>query len=241
MYPRRTGGATAILSRIYPEGERRRQTEKQLPDMNMKNKLYFVPEAWYPNPECPKNSAAIEAVKDFDGSDVQGFVLGNWLWDRSEIMTCCEEMRRRQDYSITFWLSGGENDRWDEVCEFQVIRNEDYEQREVFKLNRSNTIPLKRYNGWRLYELTFNTGNASEIELRFSVTGAVTKVIPALDAESYEHIVSEPEPEYKPVSKRRNIKKFIWTIAGAVAAVIALLAIGVTLFRKISAKKRVKF
>lgn len=209
--------------------------------MNMKNKLYFVPQAWYPNPECPKNIASIENIKDFDGNETEGFVLGNWLWDRSEISTCCEDLLRNQNYSIIFWLSGGENDRWDEVCELQVIRDGNYEHMEVFKLNRSNTIPLKRYKGWRLYELTFNSRNAAEVELRFAVMGAVTKIIPALDAESYDRIVSEPEPEYKPVSKRRNIKKLIVTLATSVAAVLAVAAIIFTLFKKLRSKKHIKF
>ena len=207
----------------------------------MTNKLYFVPEDWYTGPNCQKRNAKITQIKDYSDYPVLGYELGNWLWDKTEIMTVSDELLKTSDYTFTFWMYGGENDRLDEVCELHIIRDGNYNKCEKYKLNRNHTVPVKRVNGWKLFEITFSTAKAEEIELRFVVMGAETKIIPAGDASDYLSLPDDPEPISAPTKKRTIIKSKLLKIAAAVVTVLAVSAVIFSLIKQIRSRRHINF
>lgn len=86
------------------------------------------------------------------------------------------QLRPNTEYHFVFWLNGGENDCSDETCTFEVLFTDnsmrtsesDWEQRLCYKLNRSYIKPLKRYKGWELYDIPFNTNERKYTQLRFA-------------------------------------------------------------------------
>ena len=99
-----------------------------------------------------------------DGSITQALMLGNWdncdgcfREAKSKIMMLTPET----EYRFVFWLNGGENEKGNEICEFKVAFSSDWENCNVYKLNRGYIRPLLHQKGWELYELPFRTPEAT--------------------------------------------------------------------------------
>lgn len=152
--------------------------------------LRFNVDEWGIEGRTTSGIGIIKQVKFYNNEMVDGFQVGNWGWDWSIIKTIITP-KKNTDYTFAFWLNGGENDRFDEVCEFEMWSDEDYDNRDTYKLNREFIKPVKIVNGWNLYEFSFNSGNAEKITLRFNVCGAPTTIVEALPVENYADLLSE--------------------------------------------------
>ncbi|MDE6063575.1 MAG: hypothetical protein K2G20_03175, partial [Lachnospiraceae bacterium] len=106
-------------------------------------KLYFEPRKWSFNKACEDNVGNRSFMTGPDGVLAEGYMLGDWSYHWTEIVSETLLLPKNTDCSFTFWLNGGENDRNDEVCRFEVVFNNDYEQRFTYNLNRNYIRPVK--------------------------------------------------------------------------------------------------
>ena len=152
------------------------------------NVLYFNAREWSFNKACEDNVGSRSFMNGPDGELAEAFTIGNWDWDWTEIRTKQLVLEKNTQYLFTFWLNGGENDRGDEVCRLEVIFNSDYESRYTYNLNRSFIRPVKRLNGWELYEIPFITGDNEYTELRFVAQRAYMTVMAAKERSAYDEL-----------------------------------------------------
>ncbi len=169
------------------------------------NKLYFDAREWSFNRECKNNVGSRSFMQGPDGIISEAYMLGNWGWDWTEIVSKTLILPKNTLNTFTFWLNGGENDRNNEVCRFEVVYNNDYENRYTYNLNRNFIKPLKKVNGWELYEIPFRTGDNEYTQLKFIAQAAYMTVMTAKDVSEYADIpdTCDPYEEYRP--QRHNI------------------------------------
>lgn len=168
-------------------------------------KLYFEPRKWSFNKACANNVGSRSFMAGPDGVLAEGYMLGDWGYNWTEIVSETLLLPKRTDCSFTFWLNGGENDRNDEVCRFEVVFNNDYEQRLTYNLNRNYIRPVKKLNGWELYEIPFQTQDNEYTQLRFAAQKAYMTVLSAKDASAYEGMTGSEDPFAEERPQRHNI------------------------------------
>lgn len=168
-------------------------------------KLYFEPRKWSFNKACADNVGHRSFIAGPDGTLAEGYMLGDWSYHWTEIVSETLLLPKNTDCSFTFWLNGGENDRNDEVCRFEVVFNNDYEQRFTYNLNRNYIRPVKKLNGWELYEIPFQTQDNEYTQLRFVAQKAYMTVLSAKDASAYEGLTGSEDPFAAERPQRHNI------------------------------------
>lgn len=161
-------------------------------DNEMTHTLFFKPREWRFNPECSNNVGERTFITGFDGELSESFTIGSWSMQKrewTEIMSPMMKLEKNTRYSFTFWLNGGENDRGgDEVCQMHILYDNNKEQALIYKLNRNYIRPLKKINGWNLYEIVFMTEGNEFTQIKFVANGAYTTIMPAKSKEAYEHL-----------------------------------------------------
>lgn len=179
------------------------------------NYLFFDPKEWMKHPDVQKTTVFdrffITAPLGEGLTEVVS--LGNWGWDWSEITNGMLRLERRTEYHFVFWLNGGENDRSDETCMFQVIftdnslhaNESEWEQRLCYKLNRAYIKPLKRYNGWELYDIPFVTDDHEYTQLRFAAQRAPMAVMSAKEPSFYTELEDKTDELADKRPQRHNI------------------------------------
>lgn len=168
-------------------------------------KLYFEPRKWSFNKACEDNVGNRSFMTGPDGMLAEGYMIGDWSYHWTEIVSETLLLPKNTDCSFTFWLNGGENDRNDEVCRFEVVFNNDYEQRFTYNLNRNYIRPVKKLNGWELYEIPFRTQDNEYTQLRFVAQKAYMTVLSAKDASAYEGLTGSEDPFEAERPQRHNI------------------------------------
>lgn len=169
-------------------------------------KLYFEPRKWFFNKSCEHNVGSRSFITGPDGVLAEGYMIGDWNWKNwTEIVSETFLLPKNTDCSFTFWLNGGENDRNDEVCRLDIVFDNNHEQRLTYNLNRNFIRPLKKLNGWELYEIPFRTGNNAYTELRFAAHKAYMTVLQAKDASAYEGFADNADPFEAERPQRHNI------------------------------------
>ncbi len=168
-------------------------------------KLYFDPRKWSFNKTCKDNVGNRSFITGPDGVLAEGYMIGDWSNRWTEIVSETLLLPKNADCSFTFWLNGGENDRNDEVCRFDIIFNNNHEQRFSYNLNRNYIRPVKKLNGWELYEIPFRTENNEYTELRFVAQKAYMTVLAAKDVSFYKDVKDHPDPFEAERPQRHNI------------------------------------
>lgn len=168
-------------------------------------KLYFEPRTWSFNKDCEHNVGDRSFMMGPDGVLAESYMLGDWGYNWTEIVSKTLLLPKNTDCSFTFWLNGGENDRNDEVCRFEIVFNNDYEQRLTYNLNRHYIPPLKKLNGWELYEIPFRTQDNEYTQLRFVAQKAYMTVMSAKEATAYEGLTGSVDPFEGERPQRHNI------------------------------------
>lgn len=169
------------------------------------NKLYFDAREWIFNKECKNNVGSRSFMQGPDGVINEAFMIGNWGWDWTEIISRIMLLPKNTLNTFTFWLNGGENDNNNEVCRFEIVFNNDYENRYTYNLNRNFIKPLKKVNGWELYEIPFRTGDNEYTQFKFIAQRAYMTVLNAKDVSEYADLQDTVDPyeQYRP--QRHNI------------------------------------
>ncbi len=174
--------STICLSTPCPSGN--------MEDNEMEHKLFFDAREWRFNPECSTNKGERSFLTGVLGDMAEAYTIGTWNnRDYTEIVGPVLTLEKNTPYTFTFWLNGGENDRYgDEICQLHIIMNNDKENAYVYKLNRNFIKPVKRYRGWNLYEISFTTGDNEFTQMKFAAGGAFTTVMAAKDKEAYQEL-----------------------------------------------------
>ncbi len=167
--------------------------------------LYFNAREWHLNKDCKDNVGSRSFMTGPDGAFTEAFTIGNWSWNWTEICSKQLTLAKNTPHMFTFWLNGGENDRNNEVCRFEVVFNNDYENRYTYNLNRNFIQPVKRLNGWELYEIPFTTGDNEYTELRFVAQYAYMTVTAAKDKSEYADIPDTVDEFADDRPQRHNI------------------------------------
>lgn len=165
--------------------------------------LFFNAREWKPSKDCEKTVATRSFISDPFGSLTEAYTIGDWNWNWSQIETKDMVLDKNTDYEFVFWLNGGENDRNNEVCRFEIVFDNDDENRYMYNLNRSYIKYLKHYKGWYLYSIPFNTGDACYTKLRFVSMASYTTILMANSVESYDSLPEDIPPEGVP--QRHNV------------------------------------
>lgn len=167
----------------------------------MSKELYFCPDLWRLDAQVATTIGGKTEVKGFDGKTVEAWQLADWCYNWSTIRTEIT-LEPGAEYTLNFWLCGGENDRYDEICQLEVFAEDEHENREIFKLNRGFTKPVLYKNGWYLFSVPF-TAPAARTVLRFNIMGAITTLAQADALETYAALTPDAENLDKP--QRYNI------------------------------------
>lgn len=167
--------------------------------------LYFNPRKWSFNRECPKNVGSRSFMLGPDGELAEAYMIGNWRYDWTEIISETLLLKKQTRHVFVFWLNGGENDRNDEVCRFEVIFNNDVENRRTYNLNRNFIKPVRTLNNWELYEIPFMTEDNEYTQLKFVAQAAFMTVMAAKDSGAYEGIPNHEDPYKRWRPQRHNL------------------------------------
>lgn len=149
------------------------------------NRLYFNAREWSFNKACDKNVGSRSFMQGPDGIITEAFTIGDWGYNWTEIGTKQLILPKNMLHTLTFWLNGGENDNNNEVCRLEILFDNDYDNRYTYNLNRNFIKPLKKYNGWELYEIPFITADNDYTQLRFVAQRAYMTVMAAKPKEAY--------------------------------------------------------
>lgn len=168
-------------------------------------KLYFNARNWKFNKDCGHNVGTRSFMHGPDGELTEAYMIGDWGHNWTEIVSNTLILPKNTVCSFIFWLNGGENDHYDEVCRFEVVFDNDYDQRYTYNLNRSYIKPLKKMNGWELYEILFRTQNNDYTQLRFVAQRAYMTVMAAKDAAAYSQFKDSPDPFEAKRPQRHNL------------------------------------
>ena len=167
--------------------------------------LRFNAREWSFNKACDHNVGSRSFMIGPDGELAEAFMIGDWSWNWTEILTKQLVLPKNTPHLFSFWLNGGENDNNNEVCRFEVTFNSDYESRYTYNLNRSFIRPVKRLNGWELYEIPFMTGDNEYTELRFVAQRAYMTVMAAKESSAYDELPDTADEFADERPQRHNI------------------------------------
>lgn len=167
------------------------------------NKLFFNPREWTFNKDCKDNVGSRSFMQGPDGTIAEAYTLGDWQWHWTEIVSRTLILPKNTLHTFTFWLNGGENDNNNEICRFEIIYNNDYDNRYTFNLNRNFIKPLKKLNGWELYEIPFITGDNEYTQLKFVAQYAYMTVMTAKDVSAYAELPDTVD-EFEDIRPQRH-------------------------------------
>lgn len=169
------------------------------------NRLYFNARDWSLNKDCKNNVGSRSFMHGPDGNLAEAYTIGDWRYNWTEIVTKQLILPKNTTHTFTFWLNGGENDKNDEVCRFVVVYNNDCENCYTYNLNRNFIKPLKKVNGWELYEIPFITGDNEYTQLRFAAMRAYMTVMTAKPKEEYADLPDSVDEFESERPQRHNI------------------------------------
>lgn len=169
------------------------------------NRLYFNARDWSFNKDCKNNVGNRSFMQGPDGKLAEAYTIGDWRYNWTEIVTKQLILPKNTTHTFTFWLNGGENDNNDEVCRFVVVYNNDCENCYTYNLNRNFIKPLKKVNGWELYEIPFITGDNEYTQLRFAAMRAYMTVMTAKSKEEYADLPDSVDEFESERPQRHNI------------------------------------
>lgn len=188
--------------RLYRQFPTYENMEENAMNENDIQYLYFNAREWHDhhdagnfNIKTPWSRFFINSP--FDGKLTEIMSVGSWEWDRRTVAsTDIITLTPDTTYYFVFWLNGGENDRSDETCQLKVIfpaeryvlSAKDEESALIYPLNRGYIKPVKKYKGWELYSIPFETGKSGLVCLQFWADRAPMAVMHAECPEAYDQL-----------------------------------------------------
>ena len=165
-------------------------------------RINFNPREWTFH-KMHKSIGGRSFITDFMGNLTEAYSLGNWHKQKTEIQSPEFLLDKNTHHTFSFWLNGGENDRFQEVCELDIIFDGDWDNRYTYKLNRNYIRYEKYYKGWYLYEIPFTTLDNEHTMLQFVSMDAPCAILPAWEKSFYDNL--EHEEPNTTVPQRPNL------------------------------------
>jgi len=165
-------------------------------------RLEFNPREWFFHKDT-KQVGLRSFITDFMGNLVESYTIGDWSWNWSAIVSPYFTLQKNTEYVFSFWLNGGENDRYQEVCNLDILFDADHDGKYVYKLNRNFIKYAMHYKGWYLYEIPFTTKDNDTTQLMFSSMAAYCTIIGAREKSYYGNL--QPDEPNTDVPQRSNL------------------------------------
>lgn len=156
------------------------------------------------------NAGSRMFISDFRGENVHAFEIGDWSWTWSQIK-CDKQLEPNTDYVFRFAVQGGVNNTGDGQSHFIVIRDNDYDNRLEYPLERSRFKPVlskKTEDGFlRVYEISFNSGSGN-VRFIFNALHFVETIMPAYEFEAYAELEDQTYAQLWQEIQERTGNKF---------------------------------
>ena len=160
-------------------------------DKIMSNVINFNARQFRPDETCQSNNNVNERtfITDCTGVSVEAYTVGDWNWNQSQI--CYDFVpESNADYLFRFAVDGGVCDTFDEKLRLIIMYDNNWDDRQTYVLEADKYRPtFSKSTGTsmlRVYEIPFNSSDASTIRLMFMVMHAQTTFLPAHDNSTYE-------------------------------------------------------
>ena len=152
------------------------------------HRIYFKARNWEFNKGCPDNKGERCFISGIDGQLEEVFIIGSKTGNHTEILSKPMMLEKYNRYSFCFWLKDGESEEGSQIYQLQAIFDGKNDQAYQYKLNQSYIVPIKVVDGWRLYDISFDTQNHSVTQLKFVVEGGIMTIMSAVDPEDYRQL-----------------------------------------------------
>lgn len=173
-----------------------------LSEAKQMNYIFLNPRDW-----SEKDGVEISFIDGFEGKLEQVLQLGSW----DSAVTAesnSYSLNAATEYTLVFWLNGGENERSDEVCDLLINFNLEARYWNRYKLNRNYIKPRLHYEGWELYVIDFSTpseGETIDVSFSFVSKNAPMAVKTAKEPEYYSEWEDTLDPHADKRHQRHNI------------------------------------
>ena len=160
-------------------------------DLNMSKIINFNARDFHFDASCEHNVGSRMIQHNHLGQNETIFEIGDWRWNWTQIISS-QHLEKNTDYLFRFAIELGINDTDDAVSLLWIIRDKNFEDRDVYPLQQSRFIPVLSKNGpnglLRVFEIPFNSGDAEITDLVFVAQHAVTRVLPPHDLQEYDSL-----------------------------------------------------
>lgn len=179
--------------------------------------ILFDPRKWYIPEKFLDSPVERYMYQSPDGKMTEIFSLGDWNGNWAQTYSRFIPVSSDTDYTFVFWLNGGENDRYDETCGLiavytdaagegdDVISDEEWDQRYVYRLNRGGVKPVKNIEGWYLFAIDLPKPDKKFLELRFAAQNAPMALKAAEEPSAYADLEDRPDEFADRRPQRHNI------------------------------------
>ncbi len=171
------------------------------------HRIYFNAKNWDMSRSCPDGKVEKCFISGLFGRLEEVFVLGDWSDVPSEIISKPMMLEQNSIYHFCFWLKGGENKDGNEVCQLQVMFDGKMDQVNRYRLSQNYITPIKEVQGWRLYDISFETNKNSVTQLKFIAQKCSMTIMAAGDPEEYKHLQDTPRVSKTVVHPEKSIQK----------------------------------
>lgn len=158
------------------------------------HRIYFNARNWDFNKTCLDNTGERCFISGLYGQLEEVFIIGSRSNRRTEIVSKPMMLEKNRLYRFCFWVRDGENEEKSEVCQLHVVFDGKSDQVYHYRLNGDFIHPIKVVQGWRLYDLFFETHHSSVTQLKFVVERATMTIMHASDPEDYTKLKDDRSP-----------------------------------------------
>ncbi len=149
------------------------------------HRIYFNARNWEFNKTCVDNIGERCFISGLYGQLEEVFIIGSKTNRRTELVSKPMMLEKNGLYHICFWVKAGEKEESSEVCQLHVIFDGKNDEVYRYRLNGGFINPIKVVEGWRLYDLFFETKSNGVTQLKFVVEKAEVTIMHASDSEDY--------------------------------------------------------
>ena len=172
-------------------------------------RIYFKARNWEFNKACSENKGERCFISGLSNNLEEVFSIGSRENSRTEIISKPMMLEKHTLYRFSFWLKEVEKEEGSKNCKLHVIFDGKNDQVYQYKLSQNYINPIKIVEGWRLYDISFETQTNSVTQLKFVVEGATIMIMSAQEPSEYkdlkdDRLVKQKEKEFQHQSLTNN-------------------------------------
>lgn len=171
------------------------------------HRVYFKAKNWEVNRNCPSSIVERCYISGLFGQLEEVFVIGDWSDTISEIISKPMMLEQNSIYHFCFWLKVEEHNDENEICQLQVMFDGKNDQVNRYRLSQDYIVPLKETQGWRLYNISFETQKNSITQLKFIAKKCIMTIMAAGDLEEYKNLESSTRASKTSISSGQDIHR----------------------------------